>query len=126
MKPGLRPLLDAELADTYAGWFKALADPTRVQILHLLASCGEPMSVGRIVERVPVGQSTVSHHLRILAEAGFVLIEASGTANLFRVNRSCIDCFPTAADVVMGRPPDDPHAVPGPCDRPTPTRRRRT
>ena len=62
------------------------------------------MPVGAIVERVAVGQSTVSHHLKILAEARFVLVEAAGTANLFRVNEVCIECFPSAADIVMGRP----------------------
>lgn len=98
------PLLGREEAETYAGWFKALSDPTRVQILHLLAASRTPMSVGAIVERVAVGQSTVSHHLKILAEARFVLVEAAGTANLFRVNEVCIECFPSAADIVMGRP----------------------
>jgi DNA-binding transcriptional ArsR family regulator len=97
-------LLDRGQAETYASWFKALADPTRVQILHLLASRRVPMTVGAIVEQVAVGQSTVSHHLKILAEARFVLVEPAGTANLFRVNEACIECFPSAADIVMGRP----------------------
>ena len=56
-------LIGRELAGRYAGWFRALADPTRVQILNLLAVARAPMSVGEIVARVPVGQSTVSHHL---------------------------------------------------------------
>lgn len=98
------PLLDREQAETYANWFRAVSDATRVQILHLLAASREPMSVGAIVERVAVGQSTVSHHLKILTEARFVLVEAAGTANLFRVNEACIECFPSAADIVMGRP----------------------
>jgi DNA-binding transcriptional ArsR family regulator len=98
------PLLDRRHAETYASWFKAVADPTRIQILHLLAASRQPLSVGAIVERVSVGQSTVSHHLKILAEARFVLVEAAGAANLFRVNEACIECFPSAADIVMGRP----------------------
>lgn len=96
-------MLDRDTAQTYAGWFRALADPTRVQILHLLASAVEPMTVGQIVEQVAVGQSTVSAHLKILTEARFVLPEARGTARLYRVNQRCVSCFPTAADVVMGR-----------------------
>lgn len=51
-----------------------------------------------------VGQSTVSAHLKVLAEVGFVLAERRGTAVRYRVNAACVDCFPTAADVVMGRP----------------------
>ncbi|HEY4459870.1 MAG TPA: metalloregulator ArsR/SmtB family transcription factor [Pseudonocardiaceae bacterium] len=98
-------LLDRELAQTYAGWFRALADATRVQVLNLLAGHGEPMTVGQIVERVPVGQSTVSAHLKVLAQARFVLVERRGTASWYRVNQRCVSCFPTAADVVMGRDP---------------------
>jgi DNA-binding transcriptional ArsR family regulator len=98
-------LLDRHLAETYAGWFRALSDPSRVQILHLLASAGRPMAVGEIVSRVHIGQSTVSHHLAVLAETRFVLVERAGTARLYRVNEACISCFPSAADVVMGRIP---------------------
>ena len=97
-------VLDRELATTYAGWFRALADPTRVQILNLLAESGDPMAVGEIVARVAVGQSTVSAHLKILTEARFVLSQPRGTARLYQVNQRCIACFPSAADVVMGRP----------------------
>jgi DNA-binding transcriptional ArsR family regulator len=110
-------LLDRDLAETYAGWFRALADPSRVQILHLLASAGRPMPVGEIVRQVHIGQSTVSHHLAVLAETRFVLVERVGTARLYRVNEVCVSCFPSAADVVMGRDPAVPEEVgnaPGP------------
>jgi DNA-binding transcriptional ArsR family regulator len=96
-------LIDRSTAETYAGWFRALSDPTRVQILNLLAATARPMSVGEVVDRVEVGQSTVSAHLKILAAARFVLVEPHGTARLYRVNQRCVSCFPTAADVVMGR-----------------------
>jgi DNA-binding transcriptional ArsR family regulator len=98
-----RPL-DRATADEYASWFKALADGTRIRIVSLLARRGEPMTVGEIVSAVGVAQSTVSHHLRTLAEVRFVLVEDRGTARLYRINDACVDCFPTAADVVMGRP----------------------
>lgn len=96
-------MLDRTAAETYAGWFRALADPTRVQILHLIASAGRPLPVGEIVEQVSVGQSTVSAHLKILTEARFVLVQPHGTARLYRINEQCLSCFPSAADVVMGR-----------------------
>jgi DNA-binding transcriptional ArsR family regulator len=88
----------------YASWFKALADPTRIQIVSLLARRRTPMTVGEIVAAAGVGQSTVSHHLRILAAVGFVLVEHKGTASLYRINEVCVSCFPSAADVVMGNP----------------------
>ncbi|HEV2243230.1 MAG TPA: metalloregulator ArsR/SmtB family transcription factor [Streptosporangiaceae bacterium] len=96
--------LERAAAEEYAAWFAALADGTRVQIVSLLARCGEPMTVGQIVAAVPVGQSTVSAHLRRLAEVGFVLAEHRGTASWYRINQACVECFPTAADVIMGRP----------------------
>ena len=103
MNTHLVPLDRAE-AVQYASWFKALADPTRIQIVSLLARRRRPMTVGEVVEKAGVGQPTVSHHLRILAEVGFVLVERRGAANLYRINGDCVSCFPSAADVVMGNP----------------------
>ncbi|TDC59455.1 transcriptional regulator [Actinomadura sp. GC306] len=100
--------LDRDAAVEYASWFKALADPTRVQIVSLLARRGVPLRVGEIVEAVAVGQSTVSAHLKALAEVRFVLVERRGTAAFYRINDACVDCFPSAADIVMGRPAPEP------------------
>lgn len=104
MKELIQPL-DRATATEYATWFKSLADATRIQIVSLLARCGDPMNVGEIVAAVQVGQSTVSAHLRVLAEVGFVLAEHRGTATFYRINDACVDCFPTAADIVMGAGP---------------------
>src|SRR5690348_8041394 len=98
-----RPL-DRLTATEYATWFKALADPTRIQIVSLLARRGTPMNVGEIVAAVDVVQSTVSKHLKVLAEVRFLLAEPRGTATYYRINGACVECFPTAADIVMGRP----------------------
>ncbi len=103
MKTSIRPL-DRETAVEYASWFKALADATRIQLVTLLARSREAMSVGEIVVSSGVGQSTVSHHLKILSDVGFVLVERRGTASLYRINDACVSCFPSAADVVMGSP----------------------
>ncbi|MFI6298844.1 metalloregulator ArsR/SmtB family transcription factor [Nonomuraea sp. NPDC050790] len=107
--------LDRAAAVEYATWFKALADATRVQIVSLLARRGVPMSVGEIVEAVVVGQSTVSAHLKVLSEVRFVLAERVGTSAFYRINDACVDCFPSAADLVMGRAP----ATPPTCASPT-------
>jgi DNA-binding transcriptional ArsR family regulator len=107
--------LDRERAELYATWFRCLADPTRIQILNLLASERRPLSVGEIVGLVDVGQSTVSEHLRRLAETCFVLVEHRGTSSYFRINEACIECFPSAAEFVMGKVRQDrlPLARPG-------------
>lgn len=96
--------LERGAASEYASWFRALADPTRIQIVSLLARRGVPMNVGEIVAEVQVVQSTVSAHLKVLAEVRFVLAEHRGTSTYYRINDACVECFPTAADVVMGRP----------------------
>jgi DNA-binding transcriptional ArsR family regulator len=96
--------LDREKAAEFASWFRALADATRVQIVSLLARQGRPMTVGAITAALDVGQSTVSAHLKVLAEVRFVLAERQGTSVLYRINGACVGCFPTAADIVMGRP----------------------
>ncbi len=96
--------LDRATAAEFASWFKALADPTRIQIVTLLARRGTPMSVGQIVAAIDVGQSTVSAHLKVLAQVRFVLADHRGTASYYRINDACVDCFPTAADIVMGKP----------------------
>jgi DNA-binding transcriptional ArsR family regulator len=105
--------LDRATAAEFASWFKALADPTRIQIVSLLARSGTPMSVGEMVAAVDVGQSTVSAHLKVLADVRFVLAEHRGTATYYRINDACVDCFPTAADIVMGKPaPIPPNSSP--------------
>jgi DNA-binding transcriptional ArsR family regulator len=98
-------VLDRQVAQDYASWFRCLADPTRIQILQLLAANDGPMTVGQIVGQVGVGQSTVSHHLKALVQAGFVTVERAGASSRYQVNPRCLAAFPTAADVVMGRRP---------------------
>jgi DNA-binding transcriptional ArsR family regulator len=101
-------LLDRDTATEYASWFRALADPSRVQIVEFLARSGRALSVGEIVAAMRLAQSTVSQHLKILADVRLVLIESVGNARQYRINEACISCFPSAADVVMGRPAPSP------------------
>lgn len=96
-------LLDRDDATRYASWFRALADASRVQIVEYLARQGRPMGVGEIVAAAGLAQSTVSHHLKILAEVRFVLVEPVGNSREYRINDACVRCFPSAADVVTGR-----------------------
>ena len=99
------PTVSREDATTWAGWFKALADPTRILLLHILATEGRPMTTGELVEAMDVGQSTVSHHLQILGETCFVHVERAGTQSWWRINERCLDCFPSAAELITGRLP---------------------
>jgi ArsR family transcriptional regulator, arsenate/arsenite/antimonite-responsive transcriptional repressor len=95
--------MDRAEAETYAGWFRCLADPTRLQLLRVLAEAPGAMTIGELVEAVRVGQSTVSGHVRRLAAAEFVLVERAGTATYVRVNEDCLTALPAAADAIMAR-----------------------
>ena len=97
-------LLNRATAEEYASWFRALADPSRVQLIELLAHRGDAMSVGQIVAAMGLAQSTVSQHLKILAGVRFVLMEPVGNARHYRINANCVACFPSAADLVLGKP----------------------
>lgn len=100
--------IERSSAEVWAGWFRTLGDATRVLLLNRLAVARRPMTVGELVGALDVGQSTISHHLRILAETGFVLCERQGASNLYRVNERCLECFPSVAELVMGQLPRYP------------------
>jgi L-amino acid N-acyltransferase YncA/DNA-binding transcriptional ArsR family regulator len=89
-------------AATYAEWFACLADPTRVRLLHAVAVAGRAVPVGELAEQVGISQSTCSHHIRKLADVGFVVLRKEKTATLVTVNAACCTGLPHAADAVMG------------------------
>lgn len=95
------PKLIQSRAEEYAEWFKALADPIRIRILNLLANNEAAVCVCDIVRHFPVGQPTISHHLKILRDTRFVLAERRGTFMYYRVNRKCLSEFPHAAHLIM-------------------------
>jgi L-amino acid N-acyltransferase YncA len=97
------PVLDAASASTYAEWFATLSDPTRVRLLHTVATVvGGSIKVGDLAAELGISQSTCSHHVRKLAEVGFVAIDKVGAASIVSVNPACCTGLPHAADVVMG------------------------
>lgn len=67
---------------------KALADPTRQQIMELIC-CGW-MNVGEIVDVVGVRQPTVSHHLAILRDAGLVIMRSEGKHTYYTLNQKSV------------------------------------
>lgn len=100
-------------AATYADWFACLAEPVRVRLLHAVATSPTGITVGALTEILGTSQSTTSHHVRKLADVGFVRLRKEGTATIVTVNEACCAGLPQAADAVMGllapRPccPDD-------------------
>ncbi len=89
-------------AQTYAAWFACLAEPMRVRLLHAVAVAGRPLTVGELTEQLGISQSTCSHHVKALADVGFVFARREGRTTLVSVNAACCSGLPHAADVVMG------------------------
>jgi DNA-binding transcriptional ArsR family regulator len=78
----------------------ALSDPVRLQIVRSLADRGA-CNCGTFA--VPVAKSTLSHHLRVLREAGITLTEPSGTQRVVSLRRGELDeRFPGLLDAVLG------------------------
>jgi ArsR family transcriptional regulator len=75
--PLLSEPLDTAAADDLAQVFGALADPVRVRILSLIAAAGQVCSCN-LLEPLGKSQPTVSHHTRVLAEAGLIRGEKRG------------------------------------------------
>lgn len=63
---------------------KALADPTRFKLLRRIAASGE-ICCRDLVILFPISQATVSHHLKILADAGLVTSRREGQFSYYRV-----------------------------------------
>jgi ArsR family transcriptional regulator, arsenate/arsenite/antimonite-responsive transcriptional repressor len=73
-------------ADTLARALRALADPARLRLLSLIQSQPEHEAcVCHLTEPLGLTQPTVSHHLRVLLDAGLVEREARGSWAYFRV-----------------------------------------
>ncbi len=100
MLRGMTVLSDAEFEE-WSGWFKCLADPTRLRILHHLAGLNDPATVGSIVDNLGLTQSNVSHHLSVLESQKFVIREVIGVRTLVSVNPLCMDELPDAASKIM-------------------------
>jgi L-amino acid N-acyltransferase YncA/DNA-binding transcriptional ArsR family regulator len=94
--------LAAADAARYAEWFACLAEPMRVRLLHAVAVAGREVTVGELAEQLGISQSTSSHHLRKLADVGFVHLRRERTATMVSVNPACCTGLPHAADAVMG------------------------
>jgi L-amino acid N-acyltransferase YncA/DNA-binding transcriptional ArsR family regulator len=95
--------LAEDAAGTYAEWFTTLSDPTRVRLLHAVSTSPTgTLRVGELADALGISQSTCSHHVRRLAEVGFVAVDKVGTSSVVSVNPACCAGLPHAADVVMG------------------------
>jgi ArsR family transcriptional regulator len=94
------PPLPDDRAEQLAAIHKALGDPTRVQMLHILAAATDPVCVCDFTAAFDLGQPTISHHLAKLREAGIVTSFKRGIWAFYQLDqamppaaRSAIDLF---------------------------------
>lgn len=81
------PALSEQAAHQSARLLQALADPTRLGILSLLSKYAGTMTVEEITSCFPLCQPTISHHLRILRDAGVIDCRKTGLYCCYYIER---------------------------------------
>jgi ArsR family transcriptional regulator len=70
--------LPATEREELVAMFKALSDPTRLDIFRLVAAQDAPICACDVVDRFQVSQPTISHHMKVLHDAGLVTVSRRG------------------------------------------------
>ncbi len=96
--------LGSERAEELAKKLKALADPTRLRLVSIVAASeGHEACVCDLIEPVGLSQPTVSHHLRILMEAGFLTRSKRGTWAYYTLVPGALGELSEVLDVTASR-----------------------
>ena len=77
--------------ERYVLLFKALSDPTRLEIVRLVAAQSRPLCVCDLVSHFKLSQSTISHHLKALREAGILNMSRAGIWSICEVDPAALD-----------------------------------
>jgi ArsR family transcriptional regulator len=92
--PVTREPLTSDAAAQLARTLKALADPTRLRLLSLVAAAdGDEACVCDLVEPVGLAQPTVSHHLKVLVDAGLLRREKRGVWAYYALVPGALDAL---------------------------------
>ncbi len=86
--------------------YKAMADPTRREILNLLRE--GPLTAGDIADRFTLAKPSISHHLAQLKEAGLVSGVRRGTTITYHLNMSVFEDLVSAIVAMWKGPADGP------------------
>jgi ArsR family transcriptional regulator len=103
--------LPTQTAGRLAPMFKALSDPIRLRLLSLIASTAE-ICVCDLTDAFEVTGATISHHLRVLREAGMVEAERRGTWVYYRVQKDALDLLGGLLTSAPAKPPAGTDAAP--------------
>jgi ArsR family transcriptional regulator len=95
------PLPEAQ-ADELATLFKALADPTRIQIMHILSVAADPVCACDFTSAFALGQPTISHHLAKLRDAGLVTSFKRGIWAFYLLNPAMSAAARAAVNLTAG------------------------
>lgn len=100
--PLAREPLTPQAATELAAVFKALSDPVRLRLLSLVAShAGQEACVCDISDGFEVGQPTISHHLKVLREAGLLSSERRGSWVYYRVEPAAMRQLSALLDIAV-------------------------
>jgi ArsR family transcriptional regulator len=95
--------LGAEEAERLAAALRVVAEPARLRLLSLLASCeGAEACVCDLTDPLGLTQPTVSHHLKVLHEAGIVAREKRGRWVYYRLETAPLELLRGALDPAAG------------------------
>lgn len=83
--------IDVEQSRDLAVGLKALGDPHRIAVIHLLTGADGPVCVVDIERHLPLSQSTVSYHLKALLDAGVIDRERRGRWSYYSVRSERLD-----------------------------------
>jgi ArsR family transcriptional regulator len=91
-RPITREAMPADQAEVLARKLKALADPARLRVLSIVASSPDDEScVCDLTEPLGLSQPTVSHHLKVLVDAGYLTRSRRGTWAYYRIVPGSLD-----------------------------------
>jgi ArsR family transcriptional regulator, arsenate/arsenite/antimonite-responsive transcriptional repressor len=103
--PLLRTRLGRDDAEALATAFKAIADPGRLRLLSFIAGQpGAEACVCHLVGPLGLAQPTVSHHLRVLTEAGLLARERRGTWMFYRLVPERVEALRSALTLPAEKP----------------------
>ena len=109
-EPLAREPLSAQQSVELARVFKAMGDPVRLRLLSLIAShVGGEACVCDLTDVFDLSGPTISHHLRVLREAGLITGERRGTWVYYRVRP---DLLAQVSAVLVPAGPDGPGSLP--------------
>ena len=97
----IRPMGKAQ-SGRYVRMLKALADPTRLEILRVVVAQSGPVCACDIVERFDLSQPTISHHLKILRDAGLLTSRKKGLWSFYAPDPDGLEALAALPSRIVG------------------------